>query len=197
MPMQIDLLGFPKWLVSKYFEEFRSEKELADLKRRNPTATIRAGITIRSPARLELGERTVLDSGSFYHCGGMDWSQGRGAIKIGHDCYVGPQCVLFGAGEIEIGNNVLISPGVIITSHQHSYSDPNKMIDKQEVRYSKVVIENNCWIGCNAVILPGVTTQTGSVIAAGAVVRESVGPHSMHAGVPARERKVLKPDEAK
>ena len=195
--MSIDLLGFPKWLVSKYLEDFRSERELEDLRRRNPTATIRSGVTVRSPAWLRLGERTVLDSGTFFHCGKMDWSQGRGGITVGHDCYVGPLCVLFGAGEIEIGNNVLISPGVVITSHQHTYSDPNQRIDKQDMQFTKVIIEDNCWIGSNAVILPGVTIRTGSVVAAGAVVKESIGPHSMHAGVPARERKVLKPDEAK
>lgn len=187
--MGMDLLSFPKWLVGKYLESYRSERELANLRSQNPTATIREGIIIRNAERLELGQNTVLDSCSFFHCGGMEWSQGQGGIKIGDNVYIGPHCVLFGAGEIVIGNNVLISPGVVISSHQHSYADRNELIRKQQVQYSKVIIEDNSWIGSNAVILPGVTVRQGSVVGAGAVVRQDVGSHSMHAGVPAREKR--------
>ena len=49
-----------------------------------------------------------------------------------------------------------------------------------------MVIEDDCWIASNAVILAGVTIGKGSVVAAGAVVTESVPPFSVVGGVPAK-----------
>jgi len=51
----------------------------------------------------------------------------------------------------------------------------------------KVVIEDYVFIGPRAIILPGVTIGKGAVVAAGAVVTKSVEPHTIVAGVPARE----------
>jgi acetyltransferase-like isoleucine patch superfamily enzyme len=54
------------------------------------------------------------------------------------------------------------------------------------VSTSAVVIEDDIWIGANAVILPGLTIGHHSVVAAGAVVTKDVPPHSLVAGVPAK-----------
>jgi acetyltransferase-like isoleucine patch superfamily enzyme len=48
------------------------------------------------------------------------------------------------------------------------------------------VIEDDCWIAANVVILAGVTIGKGSVVAAGSVVNEDVPAFSVVAGVPAR-----------
>jgi len=49
-----------------------------------------------------------------------------------------------------------------------------------------VVIEDDVWIGANAVVLPGVTIGARSVVGAGAVVVKDVAPKTIVAGVPAR-----------
>jgi len=54
------------------------------------------------------------------------------------------------------------------------------------VSTSTVIIEDDIWIGANAVVLPGVTIGHHSVVAAGAVVTKDVPPHSLVAGVPAK-----------
>jgi acetyltransferase-like isoleucine patch superfamily enzyme len=116
----------------------------------------------------------------------MDWTEGKGGISIGDSTYVGPNAVLFGAGEIEVGAGVLISPGVVITSHQHTFADPHLWMREQPTEFSRVVIEDNVWIGSNATILPGVRIETGSIIGAGAVVTKDVPSASLYAGVPAQ-----------
>ena len=93
--------------------------------------------------------------------------------------------------EIEIGNNVLISPHVTITSHQHSYQDADKLFREQRVLFEKVVIKDNVWIGSNAVILPGIKLGSNSIIAAGAVVIKDVPANSLVGGVPAKHIKKL------
>jgi len=49
-----------------------------------------------------------------------------------------------------------------------------------------VIIEDDVWIGANAVILKGVTLRRGSIVAAGAIVTKSFPPYSVIDGVPAR-----------
>jgi phosphonate metabolism protein (transferase hexapeptide repeat family) len=50
-----------------------------------------------------------------------------------------------------------------------------------------VTIAPDVWIGHGAILLPGVTVNTGAVIAAGAVVTKPVDPYQIVAGVPAKE----------
>lgn len=47
-------------------------------------------------------------------------------------------------------------------------------------------VGNDVWIGCNAVILPGVTVGDGAIVAAGAIVTKDVPPYAIVAGSPAR-----------
>ena len=56
-----------------------------------------------------------------------------------------------------------------------------------------VTIEDDVWIGANAVILPGVTLGKHSVVAAGSVVSRSVPPYSVCAGSPAKVIKQFNP----
>jgi len=49
-----------------------------------------------------------------------------------------------------------------------------------------VVIEDDVWIGTNAIILPGRRLGKGSIIAAGAVVTRDVEPYAIVGGNPAR-----------
>ena len=56
-----------------------------------------------------------------------------------------------------------------------------------------VEIGNDVWIGANAVILKGSTIGDGAVIAAGAVVRGHVKPHSLYLGI-AKGQRPIKPD---
>jgi acetyltransferase-like isoleucine patch superfamily enzyme len=54
-----------------------------------------------------------------------------------------------------------------------------------------IVVEDGCWIGARATILPGVTLGRGCVVAAGAVVASSVEPNMLVGGVPAKPIKQL------
>lgn len=151
-----------------------------------PGVRIDRSVNVRSPDRLVLGARSVVDAGVLLHCGGMDWSGGEGGIRLGEDVYIGPNCTLFGAGGIEIGDAVQVSPGVVITSHQHTFADNDSEIRSQPIAFAPVVIERDVWIGANATILPGVRMGAGSIAGAGAVVTRDVAPRAIVLGVPAR-----------
>ena len=55
-----------------------------------------------------------------------------------------------------------------------------------------VKIGNDCWIGGNAIILPGIKIGDGSIIGAGSVVTRDIPEHVMAAGNPAKVLKKLK-----
>jgi len=141
---------------------------------------------VRSPDRLVLGAGVFIDAGAVLHCGGMEWSPSEGGISIGPHSYIGPNTTLFGAAGIDIGKSVLISPGVVITSHQHTYSDRDVPIRLQPLRFGPVVVEQDVWVGANATILPGTRIGQGSIVGAGAVVTRDVPPGKLVIGIPAR-----------
>lgn len=114
-------------------------------------------------------------------------------ISIGEDVHIGRNCIFQSPhGEIKIGNHVMFGPGVNIHGGNHHYDQIGKYmkaIEKNDGCDGVVTICDDVWIGCNAIILKGVTIGEGAVIAAGAIVANNIPPYAIAAGVPA---KVLK-----
>ncbi|AMR33972.1 hypothetical protein A0256_22250 [Mucilaginibacter sp. PAMC 26640] len=118
-------------------------------------------------------------------CTGVIAQKGKGII-IGDNTGINCNAYLAGQGGIEIGNNVIIGPGVKIFSENHNFGDLAVAIKDQGVSRKAVIINNNCWLGANVTILAGVTIGEGSVIAAGSVVTKSVPANAIIGGVPGR-----------
>jgi acetyltransferase-like isoleucine patch superfamily enzyme len=92
---------------------------------------------------------------------------------------------------VTIGSHVNLAQGITVTALNHNFADTSKRIDEQGVNTMPVTIEDDVWIGANAVVLPGVRIGTHAVVAAGAIVTKDVPPHSLVAGVPAKVIKQL------
>ena len=130
------------------------------------------------PYRLfSLGEYSVIES---FVC----INNAVGDVIIGDHTRIGLHNTII--GPVEIGNNVNLAQGITVTALNHNFSDTNKRIDEQGVSTNLVTIEDDVWVGANAVILPGVTIGEHCVVAAGAIVTKDVPPHSLVAGVPAK-----------
>ena len=130
------------------------------------------------PYRLfSLGDYSVVES---FAC----INNAVGDVIIGDHTRIGLHNTII--GPVEIGNNVNLAQGITVTALNHNFSDSNKRIDEQGVNTNPVTIEDDVWIGANAVVLPGVTIGNHCVVAAGAVVTKDVPPHSLVAGVPAK-----------
>ena len=107
-----------------------------------------------------------------------------GDVIIGDHTRIGLHNTII--GPVDIGNHVNLAQGITVTALNHNFSDTIKRIDEQGVSTNPVTIEDDVWVGANAVILPGVTIGEHCVVAAGAVVTKDVPPHSLVAGVPAK-----------
>ena len=127
--------------------------------------------------KFSLGDYSVIES---YAC----INNAVGDVMIGDHTRIGLHNTII--GPVTIGSHVNLAQGITVTALNHNFEDSEKRIDEQGVSTSAVVIEDDIWIGANAVILPGVTIGHHSVVAAGAVVTKDVPPHSLVAGVPAK-----------
>ena len=107
-------------------------------------------------------------------------------IRIGDEVSINANTLIDGCGGIEIGNFVRIAHNATILSSDHIYGDRNIPIYKQGLRLKKVTIKDDCWIGCNTVILPGVTLNVGSVLAANSVLNKDFDPYQVLAGNPSK-----------
>lgn len=71
-----------------------------------------------------------------------------------------------------------------VTDADKDKEDVNKLYDKE------VIIEDDVWCGANVTILKGVTLGRGCIIAAGAVVTNSIPPYAVAGGIPAKPIKI-------
>ena len=127
--------------------------------------------------KFSLGDYSVVES---FAC----INNAVGDVLIGDHTRIGLHNTII--GPVKIGNHVNLAQGITVTALNHNFDDTNKRIDEQGVNTKAVTIEDDVWIGANAVILPGATIGNHCVVAAGAVVTKDVPPHSLVAGVPAK-----------
>lgn len=115
-----------------------------------------------------------------------------GEIHIKRDSSIGEYTVLHSLDCIVIGKNVLIAQHCFIGDAQHIFNDRNTPIKQQSNKSSKVIIEDDVWLGCGVKVMSGVTIGKGSVIAAGAVVTKDIPPYTLYGGVPAKKIKDIR-----
>lgn len=112
-------------------------------------------------------------------------------ISIGNNVYINYRVTISGhSGTVKIGNDVMIGFGASIITTNHGYKNLKKpMMDQKDNGKGDIVIEDDVWIGANAVILPKVRIEKGAIVGAGAIVTKDVKPYSIVGGVPAKHLK--------
>lgn len=97
-------------------------------------------------------------------------------------------CVILDTSPVHIGANAFIAPGVCISCVGHAL-DPAQRAEAITTS-APITLEDDVWIGANAVVCGGVTIGKGSVIGAGSVVTRDIPAGVVAAGAPCR---VLRP----
>ena len=111
----------------------------------------------------------------FYCCYGYN-------ITIGEDSYVNFNCNFVDDGKITVGKKVMFGPAVTIVTVGHPINP-----DMREYMYAKPVsISDNCWIGANVTICPGVSIGENTVIGAGSVVIHDIPANCVAVGNPCK-----------
>ena len=139
----------------------------------HPTAYVAADAAIFT-TRLQLGEQSWIAGHALV----------RGEAVFGAHCTVNPYAMI--SGKVSCGDGVRIASHASLVGFNHGYDDPDVPIYRQKHETLGITIEDDVWIGANAVVVDGVTIGRGAVIAAGAVVSKDVPPMAIVGGVPAR-----------
>jgi len=125
---------------------------------------------------IRIGENNCIQTG--FRFGNKD------VLTIGNNCQINENVYIQSA---IIGNYVLIAQNVAILAVTHLFDSTDIPIMMQDSTKAKpVIIEDDVWIGRNAVVMPGLTLGKGSIIGAGAVITKNVPPYAIVGGVPAK-----------
>ena len=114
-----------------------------------------------------------------------------GDVTIGQKSRVGIGNTVI--GPVQIGDNVNMAQNVVLSGLNHGYEDIHIPPREQACSIGQITIEDDCWIGANAVITAGVTVGKHSVVAGGSVVTKDVPPYSVVGGNPAKILKKYDP----
>ena len=184
------------WLRSRFF------------RRVGGTPLLGARVSISNPQFISVGQNVVIESDSEIQglstrgvALGDDVSIGASVrirpsgyysryigagLRLGKRSSIGPDCYVGCSGFIDIGDDVMIGPGVRLFAENHVFGDPTATVKQQGIERRGIVIGNGVWIASGVTVTAGVTIGASAVVAAGAVVTRDVNPGSVVGGIPAR-----------
>ena len=107
----------------------------------------------------------------------VTFSSVGGNISIGNNVSFNRNDIIVCHNNISIGDNCIFGPNILIYDHDHKFNFNE--IFRDTYNTSPIIIENNCWIGSNVVILRGTHVGEGSIIGASTVLQGDIPPHSI------------------
>jgi len=141
-------------------------------------------IVVTWPHQVIIGVNCKLEHNIYFHYDGI-YSTGP-SICIGDNVFIGNNTEFNISDRINIGNNCLIAAGCRFVDHNHGL-EKKSLIRNQIVPKQEINLENDVWLGCNVVVLKGVSIGEGAVVGAGSVVTKSIPPYEIWGGVPAKK----------
>jgi maltose O-acetyltransferase len=133
----------------------------------------------------EVGENSFIQGPMYIHYGKH--------TKIGDHFFANFNLTIQDDTWVTIGSYCSFGPNVTIVTPIHPMlpNERRALLDKEgdpvHMCYAKPVhIGNDCWLGANVVVCPGVTIGNNCVIGAGSVVVRDIPPDSFAAGNPCK-----------
>jgi acetyltransferase-like isoleucine patch superfamily enzyme len=126
-------------------------------------------------SKLGFGERTNI----------YDSSLVIGDVKVGRDCWIGPNSILDGSGGLSLGDFCTISASVHIYTHDNLKNTLSS--GKMPIERKSVIISNNCYLGPHVVISKGVELGAFCIVGANSFVNKSFDTCAIIAGNPAKQ----------
>jgi len=110
----------------------------------------------------------------------------RAEVSIGENTTVGYNTNIFASEGISIGDNCMIAPNVYIVDSDHG-TERVYLMNEQENIAEKIEVGSDVWLATGVVILKGSRIADGCVVAANSVVKGTLEPYGIYAGIPAKK----------
>ncbi len=138
--------------------------------------------------RIEFPQNITIGAESYFGVDCKIYASELSKVSIGSNVSFNSNVMINarGKGTISIGNNVLIGPNVVLRSSNHSFLTTKLPVIKQGMIDGEIIVQDDVWIGSNAVILPNCKIGEGVIVAAGAVVTSDIESYTIVGGVPAK-----------
>lgn len=155
----------------------------AQLKRVGSNVIIGKTVRIRYPELVEIGDDVIID----------DFTYISSALRIDGSVHIAAGCKLIGGrnSTVHLGEFSTLAPNVVLAAGSDDYLSgiasplvPAKY--KGNVEIGSINLGRHCIVGANSTVLPDVTLQDGAAVGANSLVKISLDPWSLYAGVPAR-----------
>ncbi|KAI9886773.1 MAG: hypothetical protein M1823_001416 [Watsoniomyces obsoletus] len=112
-------------------------------------------------------------------------------IQVDADVHIGINCTIVDTCSVKIGARTVIGPNATILAATLPIEPHQRGGSQGPFRGRPVIIEEDCWIGAGATILPGIRVGRGATVGASSVVTRNVPLGTVVAGNPARVTRAL------
>lgn len=100
-------------------------------------------------------------------------------VKLGKNVFINFNCTIVDTCLVTIGDRTLFAPNVSLYSGTHPLDPDVRQGTKGPELGGEIHIEEDCWLGGNVIILPGVRIGKGATVGAGSVVTKDVKPYTV------------------
>lgn len=111
---------------------------------------------------------------------------GPGEILIGNNVDLGFYSLIYASEKVQLGNNVLIAAHCYIIDSNHSIAKDALIREQKASVKGEIIIEDDVWLGAGVKVLSGVRIGRGAVIGAQSLVNKDIPPYAIAVGVPAK-----------
>lgn len=101
-------------------------------------------------------------------------------LTVGNHCWIGENVWVDNLDYVVIGNNVCLSQGSLLLTGNHDYT-----ISSFDYRNAPILLEDGVWIGAKAVVCPGVTCKSHSILSVGSIATKNLEEYTVYQGSPA------------
>lgn len=105
-------------------------------------------------------------------------------LIIGDHVWIGEHVWIDNLTRVFIGNNVTLSQGALLLTGSHNYK-----LETFDLIVKEIKLEDGVWIGAKAVVCPGVTCASHSVLSVASVATGDMEPYWIYQGVPAEKKR--------
>jgi putative colanic acid biosynthesis acetyltransferase WcaF len=105
-------------------------------------------------------------------------------LCIGDHCWIGEKVWIDNLAEVKLGNHVCLSQGAMLLCGSHNYKKRRFGLILGDIH-----LEDGVWIGAKAVVCPGVTAASHSILAVSSVATKDLEAYTIYQGNPAKAKR--------